>query len=381
MLFHIDIKADGLPDRTVCLTYDDGPGASTGEGPGPRTAELGEYLHSRRIPATFFVIGRHAENDRDLLARLVGWGHLIGNHTYSHPGLANLAATGGDVIGEIARTDEIIAPFVGAGVTFLRPPYGNWRETEPVGGAVRDRPFSCVARALNADGRFRNHVGPINWDISGEDYDFWRQGLPAEDCARRYLERIRSAGRGLILMHDSSEDECLRAGNRTYEVTRIIVPILESEGYRFLQLDGIPQVQSAMRVSSVIALRHADGRFLACSDEPRGRIVAEARSVGAREQFGVVGAGAGQIALRATNGRYLAAARGGDDEVVAAASTLDEAILFDRIPAADVPADLGTGDRAISLEPAGAVRWRPASRRRGAGEEWTMRDLFDASGR
>ncbi|HLH28161.1 MAG TPA: polysaccharide deacetylase family protein, partial [Acidimicrobiales bacterium] len=299
MFFHVDIKGDGLPPKTLCLTYDDGPGATAGDGPGPRTDELGAYLHSRGIAATFFVIGRHAAAHRDILDRLRDRRHLIGNHTDSHPGLVSLAASGGDVVGEIARTDEIITPYAEIGVRFLRAPYGNWRETEAADGAPRDRPISIVARALNRSGRFRDHVGPINWDISGEDYDFWKEGRPAEDCARRYLERIRPVGRGIILMHDSSEDAGLRAGNRALEVTKLIVPALEAEGYRFIRLDAIPQVQTAMAVTSLVALRTGEDRYLGWSDEPRGRIVAEARSVGAREQFGVVELDADRIALRA----------------------------------------------------------------------------------
>ena len=83
MLFHIDIKGDRLPPGTVCLTYDDGPG--------PRTEDLAACLSCRGIAATFFVIGRHAEQRRNVLGRLRDWGHLIGNHTYSHPGLVRLA--------------------------------------------------------------------------------------------------------------------------------------------------------------------------------------------------------------------------------------------------------------------------------------------------
>ncbi len=246
MFLHADIKGDGLPPGTLCLTYDDGPGATAGEGPGPRTEELGAYLCTRCIAATFFVVGRHAERHRDILGRLKEWGHLIGNHTYSHPGLVSLALSGGDVAGEIARTDAIIRPYLDRGPRVFRAPYGNWRETdESPGGA--DKPTSIVASLLNRDGRFRDHVGPINWDISGEDYDFWERGLSAERCAATYLERIRRARRGIILMHDSSEDDEIRARNLTYQATTLIVPALEAEGYRFVRLDEIPQVRSAIR--------------------------------------------------------------------------------------------------------------------------------------
>jgi peptidoglycan/xylan/chitin deacetylase (PgdA/CDA1 family) len=245
MFFHSDIKGDRLPPRTLCLTYDDGPGATSGDGPGPCTEELGEYLFTRGIAATFFVIGQHAERHRDVLGRLKARGHLIANHTYSHPGLVSLALSGGDVIGEIARTDEIIGPYVDSDVRYFRAPYGNWRETdESAGGA--DQPTSIVASVLNEDRRLKSYVGPINWDISGEDYDFWRRGLSAEDCAATYLERIRLAARGIVLMHDSSENDKIRARNLTYHATRLIVPALEAEGYRFVRLDEIPQVRSAM---------------------------------------------------------------------------------------------------------------------------------------
>lgn len=375
MFFHIDIKADGLPPRTVCLTYDDGPGETPGAGPGPRTAELGEYLATRGISAAFFVIGRHAEGHRDVLARLAGWGHLIGNHTYSHPGLANLAASGGDVIDEVARADEIIAPFAGTGPRFLRPPYGNWREVEESAGPPRDRPLSIVARALNRDGRFRDCIGPINWDISGEDFDFWRRGSSAEDCARRYLDLIRQAGRGMVLMHDSSEDERMRRGNRTLEVTRLIVPALESEGYRFIRLDAIPQVRSAVPVSSVIAVRTEDGRYLGWSSVPGGGLAALARSVGPGEQFGVVLRDPGRMALRAPNGLFLAAGPDGHDRLIAGATSLADAILFDATPSTDEPIILRAADRSLCLEVGSIARWRPHAM--GRGERWIVEDLSE----
>jgi peptidoglycan/xylan/chitin deacetylase (PgdA/CDA1 family) len=376
MFFHIDIRGDGLPPRTVCLTYDDGPGATTGDGPGPRTGELGAYLGSRGIPATFFVIGRHAERHPDLLGRLRDWGHLIGNHTYSHPGLVRLAATGGDVSDEIARTDEIIAPYVDTELRFLRAPYGNWRETEESEGASRDKPLSIVARALNRSGRFRHYVGPINWDISGQDYGFWSQGRPAEECAQRYLDRIHQRDRGIILMHDSSEDQATRAGNRADEVTKQVVPVLEAEGYRFVRLDAIPQVRSAMAVSSAIALRTGDGRLLGWSDEPRGQVVAEAHCVGAREQFGVVVLDADRMALRATNGFYLAASSGAETAIFAGAATLDAALIFRRPEPGDRRIMLVGDGRAMACGPGGTVRWLPASAGASQTAQFTMQDLF-----
>src|SRR3954454_18272526 len=100
MLEHNDLKGADLPPKTLCLTYDDGPG--------PETVDLAHFLFEEEIRATFFVIGRHAEHHEDVLAELRRCGHLLGNHTYSHPGLVSMTEAGGDVASELARTDAIL---------------------------------------------------------------------------------------------------------------------------------------------------------------------------------------------------------------------------------------------------------------------------------
>lgn len=230
MFFHQDLKGGHLPHDTVCLTYDDGPG--------PQTLELGRFLFEQEIAATFFVVGRHAEKDLGVLEQLQQWGHLIGNHTYSHPGLVSLALAGGDVVGELAQTDRIIRPYVSGEGVFFRAPYGNWREK--VGpDSEEDKTTSLVADILNGSGRFTDYVGPVNWDIVAEDWECWRQGISAQECARRYLVETERIGRGIILMHDSSEVAALQPKNRTMEMTKILVPHLKERGYRFVRLDSV----------------------------------------------------------------------------------------------------------------------------------------------
>ncbi len=261
MFFNTDIKANLLPRGTLCLTYDDGPGQSAQEGSGPRTLELASYLHEQEIPATFFVLGSHAAKYPGYLGQLSRWKHTIGNHTTSHPGLVGLAASGGDVVLEVARTAELIAAETSPPVVFFRPPYGNWRETSG-SGKNGDKPMSIVARVLNGSALARTHVGPINWDISGHDYDYWRQQRSADECAAEYLAEIDRVGRGIVLLHDSSEDPGIRDRNCTFELTRRIIPPLKRLGYRFIALDAIPQVRSAVRVERQIALQAENGRLV-----------------------------------------------------------------------------------------------------------------------
>jgi peptidoglycan/xylan/chitin deacetylase (PgdA/CDA1 family) len=325
MFFDRDIKGDRLPPRTLCLTYDDGPGETAGDGPGPRTRELGRYLAEQGIRATFFVVGQSAERHPDGLAQLRDWGHLVGNHTYSHPGLVSLALSGGDVVEEVACTDAVIRPFVDGDTAFFRAPYGNWREK--ASGGAEDRAVSVVADALNRSGGLAGTVGPVNWDVSGHDYDYWRDGAPAEACAREYLERAGCAGRGIVLMHDSSEDPALRANNRTLEVTRLIVPALREQGYRFVGLDEVPQARSAVRVAYQVALRAPDGAALVLRSDGSDEVAFDPAPGREREAFGVVPLGGGRVALRAGNGLYLSVRPDGTlfagGETVGAAETLE----------------------------------------------------------
>lgn len=246
MFHHQDLKGDGLPRGTVCLTYDDGPG--------PHTRELGRYLFEERIAATFFVMGRHAKRQRALLAQLRDWGHLIGNHTYSHPGLVALALAGGDVVGELKKTDDIIRPYASSDAVLFRAPYGNWREKMP--DSDQDRDTSLVADILNRSDQLADYVGPINWDIVAEDWACWRQGISAEECARRYLAETERVGGGIILMHDSSEEKFVRRRNQTMQMTKILVPDLKERGYRFVRLDAVPHVREAIATSVAGSKRH-----------------------------------------------------------------------------------------------------------------------------
>ena len=329
MFFDDDIKADRLPRGTICLTYDDGPGESEGNGPGPQTRELGRYLHDVGIRATFFVVGRHVELYRDSVLALDGWGHLVGNHTYSHPGLVALAESGGDVVGEVERTDELLRPIVSGPVTYLRAPYGNWRQTvEVASGVRRDRPESIVAAILNASGRFPHVVGPVNWDIVAEDWECWRLDVPPEEAARRYVDEVDRVGRGMILMHDSSEDDLLRPRNQTMLMTKRMVPELKRKGYRFVGLDEIPQVHTAAMVRSQVVLIADGDRPLALDADGSDQIALDFWENSPRIPFGVAPFAAGGFALRARNGLFLSGPGAGTGLVTATSPDAGPRELF-----------------------------------------------------
>ncbi|MCE5267643.1 MAG: polysaccharide deacetylase family protein [Planctomycetaceae bacterium] len=219
MLCDQDLNGGHLPQRTVALTFDDGPG--------PHTRELARFLYENCIQATFFVIGRVAADQSVLLRKMIDWGHRIGNHTWSHPGLVDLALAGGNVVAEVARADDVIRR-IAAPPMLLRPPYGSWRS---------DAPPVNVARLLRDSRRFDDYIGPVMWDIVGEDWTYWERGSSVEQCLLRHVAEIERIGRGIVLLHDSSEDPRLMPGNRTMEMAELLVPVLRSRGFCFATLD------------------------------------------------------------------------------------------------------------------------------------------------
>lgn len=296
MFFDADIKADRLPPRTICLTYDDGPGIGT--------RELGYYLFKNQIRATFFAVGQHAEQDPDTVRDLRRWQHIVGNHTYTHAGLVDLVEGAGDPVDELCRADDVLRDCISEELIFFRPPYGSWRPKPQVDGGAPET-LSPVAEALNRSSRLEHYVGPIKWEIVAEDWEFWKRGAAAEECAEAYLAEIERLGRGIVLMHDSSEEAESRPKNRAMEATKLMVPRLRELGFRFIALDEIPQVMSALRVTHQVTLRASSGRFLCCRRDRADALFADTEHERAAERFGVVELGEERIALRSSQGTYV----------------------------------------------------------------------------
>ncbi|MFJ8778430.1 MULTISPECIES: polysaccharide deacetylase family protein [unclassified Streptomyces] len=103
--------------RTMVLTFDDGPD--------PRyTPHILDTLAEHDVRAMFFVCGEMAVDNQDLLARMSDEGHVVGNHTWSHPLLTRL--TRSRIRSEMERTCDVIEDAYGERPEWFRAPYGAW---------------------------------------------------------------------------------------------------------------------------------------------------------------------------------------------------------------------------------------------------------------
>jgi peptidoglycan-N-acetylglucosamine deacetylase len=102
----------------LALTFDDGPNPKW-------TPRLLDVLCEHGVKATFFVLGGRAQTEPELVRRIAAEGHLIGNHSWSHP---NLARTGASKIREeLTRTSDTLEQITGERVKYFRPPFGARR--------------------------------------------------------------------------------------------------------------------------------------------------------------------------------------------------------------------------------------------------------------
>lgn len=215
------ITGADLPDGSLVLTYDDGPG--------PNTLPVAEYLSGMGIEATFFVVGESIERLPDVPARVRALGHRLGNHTWTHEfgGLPAQLARGGDIVDELTRTAALLDASGRGESRAFRPPYGFW---DP-----------HVAATLNADITLgAGHVGPFNWTIDCRDWEGWKNGDDPSVVAARYRTEANQVKKGIVLLHDYTADfPDIAKVNRSAELTRALVPMLIADGFRFVPLAAV----------------------------------------------------------------------------------------------------------------------------------------------
>lgn len=102
----------------LALTFDDGPNPAW-------TPQLLEVLAGHGARATFFLLGSRAQAEPELVRRIAAAGHLIGNHSWSHP---NLALSGrAQIREELRQTCDTLQQLTGNPVRYFRPPFGARR--------------------------------------------------------------------------------------------------------------------------------------------------------------------------------------------------------------------------------------------------------------
>ncbi|MBV9483707.1 MAG: glycosyltransferase [Acidobacteria bacterium] len=111
----------GASRKQIAITFDDGPDPQW-------TPKILEVLKREHAPAAFFLIGIQADKFGSISKRIYDEGHEIGNHTFTHPDIANLSHRLMKL--ELNLTEQLFASRVGIRSILFRPPYSIDQEPD-----------------------------------------------------------------------------------------------------------------------------------------------------------------------------------------------------------------------------------------------------------
>jgi peptidoglycan-N-acetylglucosamine deacetylase len=182
--------------RKLAVTFDDGPNPAI-------TPKLLDLLDRYNARATFFLIGSFARECPDLVREIHARGHVVGNHTETHPML--FWRKPAEIQVELLLCRAAIANALGAPPKFFRPPFGvrnPW-----LAGTARDLDMRVVMWTLL----------PGDWRAPSDAWLINRMNPIASRAKRRAKDRT---GMGDILcLHDGSHRA--QNGNRTHTLAAL----------------------------------------------------------------------------------------------------------------------------------------------------------------
>jgi peptidoglycan/xylan/chitin deacetylase (PgdA/CDA1 family) len=208
-VFGLTLVAGDDP-RDVALTFDDGPNDAA-------TPLLLEVLARHDVRATFFMMGDFARQRPEIVRQVIAAGHLLGNHTMSHPKLSVESAA--RVRQELADCNAVLEDIAGVAVRFFRPPFGARR---PV--VLR------IARELG--------LTPVMWNVTGYDWN----PIGAEAILKKLRDGVaRNQARGRpsnLLLHDGGHRGMGAARMDTVRAVERLVSRLDGTATQFVTVDA-----------------------------------------------------------------------------------------------------------------------------------------------
>jgi len=199
----------GRGSKQLALTYDDGPND-------PHTLRLLEVLARHDVRATFFMIGRYVWQRPDIVREVAQAGHVIGNHTMTHPRLIFESAPRTRT--ELADCRAALTDAVGEHSNLFRPPFGGRRPA-----TLR------IARELGLE--------TVMWNVTGYDWS----APAAAQVEKNVMRRMR--GGDVILLHDGGHRAMGADRGQTVIATDNLIPRYKDQGFEFV---AVPKMMGAL---------------------------------------------------------------------------------------------------------------------------------------
>ncbi|MFI1814762.1 bifunctional polysaccharide deacetylase/glycosyltransferase family 2 protein [Streptomyces sp. NPDC020422] len=188
-------------DRTVSLTFDDGPDPVG-------TPKILDVLRRNHVHATFITVGTRVAQHPELARRIVAEGHQIGLHSFTHTDLGSASPWRRSL--ELRQTQLVIAGATGVTTPLLRPPYSSSNR------ALTDADWDAVVQA--------GHEGYLTV-LTTQDSEDWQR--PGVDRILADATPQGPAGQ-IVLLHDAGGDRA-----QTVAALERLLPRLKADGRRF----------------------------------------------------------------------------------------------------------------------------------------------------
>jgi len=206
-LYGASFTGEARPSKRLALTYDDGPND-------PYTGHLMEVLDRHQVKATFFMIGEMVEKRPRIAHEVCQAGHVVGNHTLTHPNL--IFAGEAELRRQLERTQKIIDENACGVPRLFRPPFGG----------RNPRTFG-IARSMG--------LTPVMWRVTCYDWS-------ATESASIVKHAVRQIhGGDIILLHDGGHSAMGANRSCTVAATDELLRRYKGEGYEFVT---VPQMMA-----------------------------------------------------------------------------------------------------------------------------------------
>lgn len=190
----------GDPDeKVIYLTFD--AGYENGY-----TEKILDVLKKHGVPAAFFLVSHYLESNPELVKRMCDEGHIVANHTDSHPDMSKITDSQG-LAAELLPVEELYKSITGQEMPkFYRPPQGKFNEKNLA--AAKELGYTTVFWSL----------AYVDWDVKNQpDYNYAMEKLTS---------RIHNGA--IVLLHSTSETNSM--------ILDELIDTWFSEGYVFKSL-------------------------------------------------------------------------------------------------------------------------------------------------
>jgi peptidoglycan-N-acetylmuramic acid deacetylase len=172
------------------------------------TPQILDVLKDKQTPAVFFVTGHYVKDQPDLIKRMAVEGHIVGNHSWSHPDMSQLSE--GQIKVELDKVKEQVTQLTGQPrMDYLRPPRGIFNE-----------------RVLAAAKQFG--YTNVFWSVAYKDWDVNAQ-QGSQHAYEQVMKQLHPGA--IILLHSVSKDNTGALGR--------IIDDARKQGYEFKSLDQL----------------------------------------------------------------------------------------------------------------------------------------------